>query len=95
MDVKTLTGELPVTPQVEPTDPPAIAEAGFHPAICNRPGGEGPISPCSTRSSSRPRDWVCSQPRAAWFLEECILPPWYWRAMREGREWLARPQMAS
>lgn len=31
--------------------------------------------------------------RAAWFLKDRVLPPFYWRGMLEGREWLVRPQM--
>ncbi len=31
--------------------------------------------------------------RAAWFLKEKLLPPFYWRAMLKGKEWMARPEM--
>jgi len=30
--------------------------------------------------------------RLAWLLKERMLPPFYWKAMLRGREWLARPQ---
>lgn len=31
--------------------------------------------------------------RAAWLLKERILPPFYWKAMLKGREWMARPKV--
>lgn len=31
--------------------------------------------------------------RAAWFLKDRVLPPFYWHAMLKGREWLCRPKM--
>lgn len=31
--------------------------------------------------------------RAAWILKERILPPFYWKAMLKGREWMARPKV--
>ncbi len=33
--------------------------------------------------------------RLAWLLKEKILPPVYWKAMLQGREWLARPSKAT
>ncbi|MBK0328075.1 TIGR01244 family phosphatase [Rhodobacteraceae bacterium F11138] len=30
--------------------------------------------------------------RAAWFLKERMLPPVYWQAMLQGREWMAKPE---
>jgi sulfide:quinone oxidoreductase len=30
--------------------------------------------------------------RAAWFLKEQILPPFYWKAMLRGREWMVKPE---
>ncbi len=41
MDIKRLTPELSVSPQIAPADVGAIAEAGFRAIICNRPDGEG------------------------------------------------------
>lgn len=32
--------------------------------------------------------------RAAWFLNERMLPPLYWQGMLKGREWMARPRAA-
>jgi sulfide:quinone oxidoreductase len=31
--------------------------------------------------------------RLAWFLKERILPPIYWKAMRRGKEWMAKPEI--
>ena len=31
--------------------------------------------------------------RAAWLLKERILPPFYWKAMLKGREWMAKPKV--
>ncbi len=45
MDIKSLTPELSVSPQIMPTDMHAVAEAGFRSVICNRPDGEGPDQP--------------------------------------------------
>jgi len=41
MQIKILTQTLSVSPQVAPTDIPAIAAAGYKALICNRPDGEG------------------------------------------------------
>ena len=30
--------------------------------------------------------------RAAWFLKEKLLPPFYWQAMLKGQEWMAKPE---
>jgi sulfide:quinone oxidoreductase len=30
--------------------------------------------------------------RAAWLLKEKVLPPIYWKAMLQGREWMAKPE---
>ncbi|MGU7780685.1 TIGR01244 family sulfur transferase [Burkholderia sp. PU8-34] len=32
--------------------------------------------------------------RLAWLLKERVLPPLYWKAMLQGREWLAKPEIA-
>ncbi len=45
MDVKALTAELSVAPQIVCADMPAVAAAGFRSVICNRPDGEGPDQP--------------------------------------------------
>ncbi|MBO9648184.1 MAG: TIGR01244 family phosphatase [Variovorax sp.] len=45
MDIKSLTGELSVSPQIAGADMQAIAEAGFRSVICNRPDGEGADQP--------------------------------------------------
>jgi sulfide:quinone oxidoreductase len=45
MDIRSLTAELAVSPQVLVADLPAIATAGFRSVICNRPDGEGADQP--------------------------------------------------
>jgi sulfide:quinone oxidoreductase len=45
MDIKALSAELSVAPQVVAADLKAIAEAGFRSVICNRPDGEGADQP--------------------------------------------------
>ncbi|WP_428424904.1 TIGR01244 family sulfur transferase [Methylibium sp.] len=45
MDIRPLTGELSVAPQLAAADMRAIAEAGFRSVICNRPDGEGSDQP--------------------------------------------------
>ena len=44
MDIRTLTPHYSVSPQIDPADLPAIAEAGFALVICNRPDAEIPPS---------------------------------------------------
>jgi len=45
MDIKSLTAELSVSPQLLIADLRAVVEAGFRSVICNRPDGEGPDQP--------------------------------------------------
>ncbi|MCA8881608.1 MAG: TIGR01244 family phosphatase [Rhodobacteraceae bacterium] len=42
MDIKRLSPDYAVTPQVTPADVAAIRDAGFATVICNRPDGEIP-----------------------------------------------------
>ena len=42
MDIRTLSEGFAVSPQIEPGDAPAIAEAGYATVICNRPDAEVP-----------------------------------------------------
>lgn len=42
MDVRPLSERFAVSPQIEPGDAPALAEAGFETVICNRPDAEVP-----------------------------------------------------
>ena len=42
MDIRQITPDYAVSPQIEPTDLPAIAAAGFRVVICNRPDAEVP-----------------------------------------------------
>lgn len=40
MDIRKLTADYSVSPQIAPSDLPAIAAAGFRTVICNRPDAE-------------------------------------------------------
>jgi uncharacterized protein (TIGR01244 family) len=42
MDIRKLTANLSVSPQIGPEDAAAIAAAGFRTVICNRPDTENP-----------------------------------------------------
>ncbi len=42
MDIRPLTPDYAVSPQIEPADVAGIAAAGFTTLICNRPDGEVP-----------------------------------------------------
>ena len=44
MDIRTLSPNYAVSPQIDPADVAAIAEAGFKTIICNRPDMENPPS---------------------------------------------------
>ncbi|MDG1802280.1 MAG: TIGR01244 family sulfur transferase [Paracoccaceae bacterium] len=43
MDIRQLTPDFAVSPQIDPTDVPQIAAAGFKTVICNRPDEEVPV----------------------------------------------------
>ncbi len=45
MEIKTLTSNLSISPQVLVSEIQVIARAGFKAIICNRPDGEGPDQP--------------------------------------------------
>lgn len=45
MDLRPLTPDLSVAPQISVADLPAIRAAGFRTLICNRPDGESPGQP--------------------------------------------------
>ena len=45
MDIRKVTPELSVSPQVALEDMPTVAAAGFRSVICNRPDGEGADQP--------------------------------------------------
>jgi sulfide:quinone oxidoreductase len=49
MDIKELTANLSVSPQILGTEIESIAKAGFKTIICNRPDGEGQIGRASCR----------------------------------------------
>ncbi len=65
MDVKALTTELSVAPQIAATDLRAIAGAGFRSVICNRPDGEG---------ADQPLFGEIEREAKAWGLEARYLP---------------------
>ena len=46
MDIRKITDELSVAPQISACDLSAIAAAGFRAVICNRPDGESSDQPC-------------------------------------------------
>src|SRR6516225_1921823 len=46
MDIRKITEELSVAPQIAAAEVPAIAAAGFRAVICNRPDGESTDQPC-------------------------------------------------
>jgi sulfide:quinone oxidoreductase len=45
MDIRQLTPELSVSPQILPADVPALQAAGYRALICNRPDGDGNDQP--------------------------------------------------
>ncbi len=45
MDIRPLTNELSVAPQIRSADLPALRDAGYRAIICNRPDGEGSDQP--------------------------------------------------
>jgi sulfide:quinone oxidoreductase len=47
MDIRKITDELSVSPQIRVSDVAAIAAAGFRAVICNRPDGESADQPLS------------------------------------------------
>ena len=42
MDIRKLSDDYSVSPQITPADAKSIAQAGFKTVICNRPNGENP-----------------------------------------------------
>ena len=47
MDIRKITDEISVSPQIRVADVAAIAAAGFRSVICNRPDGESADQPLS------------------------------------------------
>lgn len=45
MDMKKISDDISVSPQIAPDDVAAIAAQGFRAVICNRPDGEGEGQP--------------------------------------------------
>lgn len=48
MDIRPLTDQIAVSPQIDPEDVSAIVEAGYRSIICNRPDGEDMGQPAFT-----------------------------------------------
>jgi sulfide:quinone oxidoreductase len=46
MDIRQITDDLAVAPQILASDVAAVAAAGFRSIICNRPDGESSDQPC-------------------------------------------------
>jgi sulfide:quinone oxidoreductase len=65
MDIRKITDELSVAPQILAAEVPAIAAAGFRAVICNRPDGESSDQPCCSDIEAAVKAhglvW-CSQP---------------------------------
>lgn len=59
MDIRTLTGEFSVSPQLTLANIHAVAEAGYRTIVCNRPDDEAPTSPALPRLSAALRSWAC------------------------------------
>ena len=64
MDIRKITDELSVAPQIQAAEVPAIAAAGFRAVICNRPDGESADQPCcgDIEAAVKANDYV-RQPR--------------------------------
>ena len=61
MQINTLSDDYSVSPQIDVSDVPSIAQAGFKSVICNRPDQENPESPPNRRPSrppSKPPGWT-------------------------------------
>ena len=59
MQMNTLSDDYTVSPQIDVSDVPSIAQAGFKSVICNRPDQENP-EPRQGRRPSR-RDGICGK----------------------------------
>jgi len=57
MDIKTLTSNLSIGPQVLVSDIPTLAQAGFKAIICNRPDGESPDQPSFQDIEQAAKQW--------------------------------------
>lgn len=64
MDLRKITDDFSVSPQITPEDVPAIADAGFRAVLCNRPDGE--------EFGQTPYDAVAEAARAAGLEVRCV-----------------------
>ncbi len=46
MELRKITADFTVSPQIEVSDIPAIVAAGYRSILCNRPDGEDPTQCC-------------------------------------------------
>lgn len=56
MDLRKITDNFSVSPQIAPGDMSAIAQAGFRSILCNRPDGEEPAQCCYDEISQAAKD---------------------------------------
>lgn len=56
MDLKHISAELSVSPQVAPSDMGTVAAEGFRSVICNRPDAEGPDQPSFAEVEAAAKD---------------------------------------
>lgn len=56
MDLRKITDDFTVSPQIEVSDIPAIVAAGYRSILCNRPDGEDPAQCCFDEMSKAARD---------------------------------------
>lgn len=69
MDIRSLTPDYAVSPQISPEDMAAIRAAGFHTLICNRPDAEVP--PDLAAAAMRP----AAEAAGLVFVENPMGPP--------------------
>ena len=56
MDLRKITDDFTVSPQIEASDIPAIVAAGYRSILCNRPDGEDPNQCCFEEVSKAAQD---------------------------------------
>ena len=86
MDIKTVNEEFSVSAQIDLDDLKLLSVRGK--IVLAEFGYGGKLLP------SFPRWLIDGQKpsRLAWILKEKILPPVYWKAMLEGKEWMVDPE---
>ena len=56
MDIRPLSGDFAVAPQIAPEEMPAIAAQGYRALVCNRPDGEAPGQPTAEALAEAARE---------------------------------------